>query len=86
MLIVINEEQLKDIITSYLHETMQGMSDWRYDVELKAGRGDNGHRAEIIMTPPSRDATSSDQEEAAPADDEPAITNIFGGSDESEDS
>jgi hypothetical protein len=81
MLIVIEEAQLKDIIISYLHETMQGMADWHYDVNLIAGRGDNGHRAEIGMSPPA--ATPAPvAEEATPSDDEAAVEGFsFGESD-----
>lgn len=71
MLIVIEEQQLKDIIISYLHETMQGMADWTYDVNLIAGRGDNGHRAEIGMSPPA--VKNSPAEEAPEGDDEAAV-------------
>ena len=72
MLIVIEEQQLKDIIISYLHETMQGMADWTYDVNLIAGRGDNGHRAEIGMSPPAA-AQNSPAQEAPEGDDEAAV-------------
>lgn len=80
MLIVIEEAQLKDIIISYLHETMQGMADWQYDVNLIAGRGDNGHRAEIGMSPP--DSPAPTPTEAETSEDDPAVDGFsFGESD-----
>lgn len=72
MLIVIEEAQLKDIIIGYLNETMQGMADWSYDVNLIAGRGDNGHRAEIGMSPPNAEETPT-KEETTSSDDEAAV-------------
>lgn len=80
MLIVIEEPQLKDIIISYLHETMTGMADWNYDVNLVAGRGDNGHRAEIGMSPPATPVAAP--EETTPSEDEAAVDGFsFGDSD-----
>ena len=79
MLIVIEEQQLKDIIISYLHDTMQGMADWQYDVNLIAGRGDNGHRAEIGMSPPTADAPAPATPETS--EDEAAVEGFsFGDS------
>jgi hypothetical protein len=81
MLIVIEEPQLKEIIISYLHETMTGMADWNYDVNLVAGRGNNrGHRAEIGMSP--SDTPVAAPEETTPSEDEAAVDGFsFGDSD-----
>jgi hypothetical protein len=76
MKIIINEQELKDVITDYLKEQMPERANESFEVRLVAGRGDNGHYAEIeIEKRKNKEAETPAEEEQveAAAEDEAAV-------------
>ena len=83
MKIVINEEELKDVITNHLREQMPDRANENFEVRLVAGRGPEGHYAEIDVARRSDEPTTPTEEETkTPADPEAAVDPFnFGGED-----
>ena len=68
MKIVIEEDELKEIIADYLREQMPERSGENFDVKFTAGRGPQGHYAEIEVS--KRDiATTTDNDEEEKTED-----------------
>jgi hypothetical protein len=72
MIIVIPEEELKEVIVDYLKNQMPDRANETFEVELFAGRGENGHRAEIEISKRAPEATP--EPEASQDDDEVEVS------------
>ena len=86
MKIIINEQELKDVVTDYLKEQMPERAHENFEVRLVAGRGDNGHYAEIEVE--KREPVSEPATEAATEEDgsKPAVDPFNFGTPEDDDS
>lgn len=84
MKIHLDENELKTIIQEHLVQQMPDLSNRTFDIQLIAGRGENGHRAEveIVLTPPAS-AAKKVADGQSDSEEEPAIPFNFGGEDES---
>lgn len=78
MKIHLDEIELKDIIQEHLVSQMPDLSNRNFDIQLIAGRGDNGHRAEVEIVTGSPQPVAEATEEAVPADEEQAVPSLFG--------
>ena len=67
MRINLNEEEIQTALTEYISNQGIDLSQKRVSVELTAGRGVNGHKADIeIISADSVDAVDSSTEMAVP--------------------
>ena len=84
MKLIIEELELKKIIEDAMVNRMPDLANYHFDVQLIAGRGENGHRAEIeISAEQPQENTSAPETEDTPFPtdkEEPAVPNVFGES------
>jgi len=88
MKIHLEEHELKEIIQDHLISHMPDLNNRTFEIQLIAGRGDNGHRAEIEIVTVHNPPNVTSEAEAEPetvAGEDPAVPFKF-GEDESEDS
>jgi len=82
MKIHLDEKELKTIIQDYLTNQMPELSRREFDIQLIAGRGDNGHRAEVEIFPALQEEKT--EVSSDPIAEQPAVTPFnFGDTEDS---
>jgi hypothetical protein len=80
MKINLDELELKTAVREFIANQGISIQDKDISIELIAGRGTNGHRAEVEIVPAGSEANTA--EEAEVSDDEPAVPFDFGETEE----
>jgi hypothetical protein len=84
MKVIIEELELKQIIEEAMISRMPDLANDHFEVQLIAGRGENGHRAEIEISAekPEENSPAPKTENAPFAADkeDPVVPNVFGES------